>query len=103
MREVSYAPFMRARPIVAAFGAALVVCIVAACSGTDNGSAIDEPVVTESGSESSPDAPDSSDAAADAASDASADSADAPTCVPTGAEVCNDGVDNDCNGLTDCA
>jgi hypothetical protein len=24
-------------------------------------------------------------------------------CVPTGAEQCTDGIDNDCNGLTDCA
>ncbi len=25
-----------------------------------------------------------------------------PTCKPTGPEVCNDGIDNDCNGKTDC-
>lgn len=33
----------------------------------------------------------------DAASDAP------PPCKPTGAEVCDDGIDNDCNGSADCA
>lgn len=25
-----------------------------------------------------------------------------PNCKPSGAEICDDGIDNDCNGLTDC-
>jgi len=34
---------------------------------------------------------------------ASADGGDAGPCVKSGAEICDDGVDNDCNGKTDCA
>ncbi len=44
-------------------------------------------------------------AAADAAiDDAAGDDAAviAPTCEPTGVEVCDDGIDNDCNGDVDC-
>jgi hypothetical protein len=26
-----------------------------------------------------------------------------PNCKPTGAEICDDGIDNDCNGVADCA
>ena len=53
------------------------------------------------------------DAVADAVADARVDAdgggdvgvdatPDASGCVPTGAELCSDGVDNDCNGQTDC-
>lgn len=45
-------------------------------------------------------APDALATPADAGKDASND---APTCTPTGVEVCDDGVDNDCNGAVDCA
>jgi len=34
---------------------------------------------------------------------ADSDGGDAGPCVKTGAEVCDDGIDNDCNGKTDCA
>jgi hypothetical protein len=45
-----------------------------------------------------------SESGADSAADARADvDSDAPPCVPSGPEVCTDGVDNDCNGLVDCA
>jgi hypothetical protein len=38
------------------------------------------------------------------APDGSADArADGLACVPTGAENCTDGIDNDCNGVADCA
>jgi hypothetical protein len=32
-----------------------------------------------------------------------ADASGTDGCVPTGPEICTDGIDNDCNGLTDCA
>ena len=40
---------------------------------------------------------------ADAGSDSGADAVAMDAgCVPTGGEACSDGIDNDCNGLTDC-
>lgn len=39
---------------------------------------------------------------ADVGSDVTVPVKDAGSCVPTGPEVCSDGVDNDCNGQTDC-
>lgn len=75
-----------------------MVGVVTACSSVPDITFTDTPdadVATDAGDRDAGDR----DVANDAPRDASVD----PSCVKTGPESCEDGLDNDCNGLVDCA
>lgn len=78
------------RILTASPAAALVVGVVTACSSVPDITFTDAPA-------------DGGDASSDARTDGPSDASVDPSCVKSGPENCEDGLDNDCNGLVDCA
>ena len=85
------------RTFAATIPAFMVVGVVTACSSVPDITFDDDATASDADPNVLPDGGrlDGSDAPADVAVD--------PNCVRSGSEVCDDGLDNDCNGLVDCA
>src|SRR5688572_8433342 len=85
-------PVVRARMIVGPALTSAILCVSLACSSV--------PDVTFSDDPTTPDGqppPNEGGPGVDAGKDVD------PNCKPTGIEVCDDGIDNDCDGDIDCA